>query len=462
MPAGSDETLGLSPDDGRRIRGRIAAMRAVLQRDTSIVLGAVLALNLLRVVSSMVLTRLLAPDIFGAVGMIWSVMFVLAMVSDLGFQAFVVRHRDADERGFLDAIWTIRLIRAAVLTLVLAVLADPVSRALDKPVLAMLVAVSSLQFLIEGFSSLSLITALRDRQLLRLSLLELAVAMLQLTASIVLAVLWRDAWAIVVAMLLSGVGKVWLSYAVFPGTRRQWRIDRRRAGELWAFARFVTGSSIISMLLLQADKVVLTRLLSLDAFGLYVLAGNLAIAPMAFTSAYASRVLYPLYVQTWHDRPEALRSVFYAARRRASLLYMAGAGGLIGGAPALVAILYDDRYAGAAHYLTLLAIAPMLALGSAAANEALTASGHVRATFHASLVRLGWLGVTAPSGFLLFGPIGLIAAVGTVEIAPLVYGWSVLYRIGVFDPKEELILLGAAGIGVATGGIASGLLLPLL
>lgn len=461
MPAGNDDAFVLTADGRDPLRRRAAMIWALLCADTSVVLGAVFALNLLRVVSSVVLTRLLAPDVFGAVGMVWSIMFVLTMISDLGFQAFVVRHSAAGERGFLDAVWTIRLIRAAVLTVVLAVVAEPVSLALGKPVLAALIAVSSLQFLIEGFSSLSLITALRDRQLLRLSLLELVVAVVQLLASIVLALLWHDAWAIVVAMLVSGMAKVWLSYVMFPGTGRQWRLDRHYTTELWAFARFVTGSSIISMLLLQADKVVLTRFLSLDAFGLYVLAGNLAMAPMAFTTAYATRVLYPLYVRAWQERPDLLRSVFYAARRRASLLYMVGAGGLIGCASLLVALLYDDRYAGAARYLALLAISPMLALGSAAANEALTASGYVRATFHASLVRLGWLAIMGPAGFLWLGPIGLVVAVGTVEMATLVYGWSALYRIGVFNPKEELTLLAAGGIGVGAGSIMSGLLLPL-
>lgn len=449
--------LALSPDDPRRF-GRVWQW---LRRDTSVVLGAVVALNLLRVVSSVILTRLLAPEIFGAVGVIWSLMFVLAMISDLGFQAFVVRHGEGDDARFLDSIWTIRLIRAAVLTIVLAVIAGPVAALLGKPGLAPLIAVAAGQFLIEGFSSLSLITALRNQQLLRLSLLELAAALIQLAGSILLALLWHNAWAIVVAMLVSSVAKTWLSYAMFPDTRRQWRPDRRQAAELWGFARFVTGSSIVSMLLLQADKVVLSRLLPLDAFGLYVLAGNLAMAPLGFTSAYATRVLYPLYARIWRETPDLLRARFYAVRRKASLLYMTGAGVLIGGAPVVVAILYDARYADAARYLSLLAITPMLALGSAAANEALTASGHVRATFHAGLVRLAWLAVLGPVGFVWQGPIGLVAAVGTMEASTLVYCWWALHAVGLFDAGEELVLLGAGGAGVAAGCAASAVLLPL-
>ncbi|UVO51478.1 oligosaccharide flippase family protein [Sphingomonas sp. SUN019] len=432
----------------------------LLRRDTVVVAGTVVALNLLRVVSTIILTRLLAPEAFGVVGIIMSVIFVLLMISDLGFQAFVVRHEQGDEPVFLDAIWTVRLVRGCALTLILFVLAEPIAAALHKGQLSPLIAASSAIFVIEGLSSLSLITALRDRLLLRLSALELVVGVVQLLASIALAIVWRNAWAILIALLFGSFVKSWLSYAMFPGSRRRWRWDRRHNAQLWSFARFVTGSSIITMLLMQADKVILSLVLSLDTLGLYILAGNLALAPIAFTTAYASRVLYPLYARVWRERPGDLAAVYYAARRRGSLLYMIAAGGLIGVAPLLIAILYDHRYAGAADYLRLLAITPLLALGVAAGNEGLTASGRVQATFHASVAKLCWLVAAGPAAFWWFGPLGLVAVVGAIELPALIYSWLALYRAGLFRAGEELLLLGAGGAGIGIGLIANAALLP--
>lgn len=430
-------------------------MKPLLFRDTGIVVASVVMLNLLRVVSSVILTRLLAPEVFGIVGIIASIAFIVAMISDLGFQAFVVRHKDGDDPRFLDVIWTIRLLRAAALTLALVVLAAPIAVGLGKPELTGLIALSASFFLIEGVSSLSLLTALRTGLLLRLSMMELALAVVQLALSIGLALVWRNAWAIVGATLIVSMLKSWASYAIFPGARRSLRFDRQRAAELWRFARFVTGASIVSMTLVQADKIVLARLLPLDALGLYILAGNLALAPLSFVTAYASRVLYPLYARTWRESPEQLAGIFYAGRRRGSLLYMVGAGGLIGVAPLLVAALYDDRYAQAATYLRLLAITPLFALASAAANEALTASGRVNATFRASLVKLLWLAVAAPAGLVWFGPIGLVAAVGATEATAACYGWFMLSRIGLLKVPEEAALLAAGATGAVIGLLAN-------
>lgn len=423
---------------------------SVARNQTAIVVGSVIALNLLRVVSTILLTRVLAPEVYGVVGIIVSIAFILEMLTDLGFQAFVIRHREGDDPRFLDAIWTIRLIRSLMLTVALVLLAQPIANALDKPELGGMIALSASFFLIDGLSSLTLLTALRRGLLLRLSLMELGVAVAQLIVAVLLAMAWRNAWAMVVATLVGTSLKSICSYIVFPDSRRRFRFDSAYASELWRFARFVTGSSIISMVLIQADKIVLARVLPLDVLGLYVLAGNLALAPLAFTNAYATRVLYPMFARTAREQPERLPQMFYAARRGGSMLYMFGAGGLIGVAPLLIAMLYDDRYSGAATFLRLLAITPLFALASAATNEVLTASGRVQSTLQLSFVKLAWLTVAGVAGFVWFGPIGLIAAVGTVEAAAAIYGWMLLSRIGILNPMEEAALMaaGAGGIGV--------------
>jgi lipopolysaccharide exporter len=446
MPAGRG-WLGLVPARAMRF----------LMRDTNIVIGTVIASNVLRMVSSVVLTRLLMPAAFGTVGLIGSISFVLSMISDLGFQAFVIRHRDGAEARFLDVIWTIRLVRAAALTVILLLLARPIAELVGTPTIAPALAVSALQFLIDGGSSLSVVTALRERQLVRLSALDIIGSIVQLIVAIVLAVAWHSYWSIVVAMLVSSVARTALSYTMFPNARRRLAVDPGYARELWRFARFVTGSSIINMVMMQSDKLVLARLLPLDTLGLYILAGNLALAPMAFTVNYANRVLYPLYARTWREDPAQLRDVFYGARRAVSILYMIGVGGLIGAAPVLVGLLYDARYGHAALYLRLLALTPLLALATYSASEVLTASGRVHVPFHANIARLVWLGVFGPLCWMYAGPIGLIACVGGLELPTLLYSWWQLHRFGLLRLGEELVMLVLGGVGAAVGYAICGL-----
>lgn len=434
-------------------RALIRRLLEIAQRDTNVVVIFVVINNLLRAVSSVILTRLLVPEVFGIAGVIGSISFTVAMASDLGFQAFVVRHADGDNRRFLDTVWTISLLRSAFLTVLLMALAEPIALLFDKPELAPIIFVSSLTFIIEGVASLSLLTALRNRQILRLSLLEAAVVVIQIVFAATLAYFWRNYWAILVAMLISSAFKALLSYTMFPDSARRFAWEPRFAKDLWKFARFVTGSSLISLVLAQSDKLLLARLMPLDDFGLYILAGNLASAPLAFTGAYASRVLYPTYSQLFREGADNLRAQFYAKRWMPSLLFTFAAGGLIGSAPLVITILYDPRYANAAIYLQILAISPMLALASNAANEALTATGRIRATFEASVAKLIWLVIAAPIGFYYGGPIGLVLAVAMMEVAALALKWWQMHRASLLDIRQELIFLAAGGAGILIGTI---------
>lgn len=440
----------------------IRRLAALVMRDTNIVVASVILSNLLRALSSVVLTRLLVPEVFGMSGIIASVSFTAAMLSDLGFQAFVVRHEDGDRPRFLDTVWTIALARSVLLTVALFALAWPIANFFSKPELAPMIQWSSLIFVIEGFASLTLLTAIRQRLILRLSLLELTVMVVQILVSILLAWLWRDVWSVLVALVVGSICKNLLSYAMFPDSRRRFAMDPTYARDLWRFARYVTGSSIITLLLLQCDKLVLARIMSLEDFGLYILAGNLASAPIAFTSAYASRVLYPGYAELWRQKTGDLRAQFYDRRWLASLIYMIAAGGLIGSAPLIITILYDHRYADTAIYLQLLAIMPFFALASYSGNETLTATGRIATTFQANVAKLAWLAAAAPIAYLTMGQLALVAVIGMMEIPSVLFKWVQMHRIGMLDLGKEMLFLGAGIGGIAAGTIGSAVLIPSL
>ncbi|MET0589479.1 MAG: oligosaccharide flippase family protein [Novosphingobium sp.] len=437
-------------------------LKELTLRDTNVVVASVILTNFLRALSSVILTRLLVPEVFGIAGIIGSVIFTFGMVSDLGFQAFVVRHPDGDKPRFLDTIWTMQVARSVILTLAVLATAPAVAALFGKQELEAVIAASAFTFVLEGVASLSLLTALRHRMILRLSVLELATLAFQIAVSVVLAYYWRNYWAILVSMLASNAFKSALSYAVFPHSFRKPAFDRTYINDLWKFARFVTGSSIITLLLLQTDKLVLARLMPLDHFGFYMLAANLATAPLAFTSAYASRVLFPYYSHSWRDGLPDLKELFYAKRRLASLLYCFAAGGLIGSAPLIVDILYDPRYATAATYLQIMSISSLFALASNASNEALTATGYIRVTFQANIVKFVGFAILGSVGYALWGIIGLVLAVGLMEIPPLLFKWFQLRRSGLLDMRQELLFLAAGIPGMAIGAAGSWLIIPLI
>ena len=124
------------------------------------ILFSVLMTNALRIVSSMTLTRLLDSHAYGVVGVITSIAYMLAMLTDIGLLGFIVRHDEGDDPKFLDQVWTIRLVRGFALSLLMVAVAKPGAALLGKPELAPVVALWSISFLLDGLSSLSFATSI--------------------------------------------------------------------------------------------------------------------------------------------------------------------------------------------------------------------------------------------------------------------------------------------------------------
>lgn len=415
-----------------------------------------IAILVVRTISSITLTRLLRPDDFGIVGIIGSVFYTAGMFTDLGFQAFLVRHERAD-RHFRDVIWTIHAKRGIALFALVALASPLIAELLGKAAITLPLAAASATFAIDGVASLSLITALRKDKSRELSLLDFGLQVFQTTVSILLAIWWRNAWALIGAMLLQSTMRCFLSYRLFEDSSQRLARDPAIFREFLAFSRLILVSSIITLVLAQSDKLILARLFSLREFGLYALAISIASAPRSFVSSYVTRVVFPIYASTWRERPSQLASIYYGARRRQTALFSFVCGGLIGAAPLVIAVMYDPRYATTATYLSLIMISVALSLPNYAATELLTATGNLKPLVHVNLTRLAWLTVTIPTGFVMIGPVGVVAAVGLIEVPATLFNWVLLRKAGVLNLREELlyILLLAAGalIGFAGGSV---------
>src|SRR5437879_3727055 len=130
---------------GRFLPGGRLAQRLRVTQSSSLALSNVIS-NLVRIVSTMCLTRLLSPDVYGIVGMIGSVFFVITMLTDVGFQAYIVRHHSSDDAEFMNSVWTIHAGRGLILSMISALVAWPLSLLLAKPEIAAPLAVCSFTF----------------------------------------------------------------------------------------------------------------------------------------------------------------------------------------------------------------------------------------------------------------------------------------------------------------------------
>ena len=406
--------------------------------------------NLVRLISTIILSRLLSPDVYGIIGMIIAIFYMINMLSDVGFQAYVVRHQRGDEPDFINAVWTIHAGRGLLLTILGMLLAWPSSILLAKPEIALPMAVSSLIFVIEGQGSLGQFQGLREGRVPRFALMGLIASTSQVIICIIAAIFLRNVWAVVLSMIAGSAISVLLSYVLFPGKRRSLRPDKKVAADLWRFSRMIAASSALTLVITQADKLAMSRILPLDQFGTYVIASTLAAAPAAFAYNYASTIVYPAVAGAWRDGAD-LRNAYYRCWGRFFYAYSFGGGCLIGGADLVIRLLYDPRYAGAGLYLTILAIATSLLMPVRSMENALVASCHARAMVELNVVRLTWLAAGGIIALIRYEAMLFVLTIGLIEIPAYLYGAWKMQRLHLIRWLREASVWLTIIAGLATG-----------
>ena len=331
-------------------------LRSRVLRGTAITLGGTAGQQFLRLISNLILTRLLFPEAFGLMALIQTFMTGLVMFSDIGIRPSIIQNPRGEDPDFLNTAWTIQIGRGILLWLAACVLAVPVADFYGDPQIRALMPVVGLTALLSGFVSTKLAVANRQLLLGRLTLIGLGSQIVGLVVTIGLAWIWGSVWALVIGGLASGVCGVLASHWLMPGIPNRLHWDRSAAHDLIRFGRFIFLSTIAGFFVNQGDKLVLGKLMTFTDLGVYNIGFFMATFPGMLGQTVADRILFPLYREKPPSRaPENIHKI-----RRARGLLTGGMLLLLAllalGGDWLVGLLYDPRYAGAGPILIVLAL----------------------------------------------------------------------------------------------------------
>jgi lipopolysaccharide exporter len=297
--------------------------------------------QVLALVRSMILARLLTPADFGLMGMASLSLALLLVFTETGIWPALIQRPDLDQTT-LNTAWLISAARGIVLGLVTLGAALWVGRFFEALLLVPMLRVMALSFVLAGFNSLGLVLLQKELDFRTLSAVNLATSVVNLVAATVAAFLLRSVWALIIGTLAGALTALLLSYLVHP-FRPQLRFDRGRARELFGFGKFLTASTIVNYVLTQGDDAYVGKVLGSDALGFYGLAYRLSNLPATSISHVLNRVTLPAYSAIQHDL-DRLRTTYLRILKLTALVVFPMAAGLFGLAPLVVGVLYGEKW----------------------------------------------------------------------------------------------------------------------
>ena len=333
----------------------------------------------MRLVSNLILTRLLFPEAFGLMALVGVFTAGLEMLSDTGIRSSIVQSKRGHDPVYLNTAWTVQIGRGILLWLGACAIAGPAARFYDEPMLAQLLPVAALSLLIQGFVSTKEATANKTLRLGRLTVLGLVCELLGLLLNITLALLLQSVWALVFGALLQYTVRTILTHIVLPGQRNRFAFEREAFWDLFHFGKYIFLGTAAAFLVQQGDKAILGRYVTLSELAVYHIGWMLAAVGMTFNRVFGRRILFPLYSE--HKNAEKGASLQQIGRLRylatGCMLAFSFVLALVG--DWLIQIMYLPTYHLAGPVLVLVAVASMPAIIVAAYTEFLLSTGNSRA-----------------------------------------------------------------------------------
>ncbi len=368
--------------------------------------------QLMRLMSNLILARLLFPEAFGLMALVSVVTVGLMMFSDVGIGPAIAQNKRGDDPDFLNTAWTIQVIRGFLLWGAACLLAWPMAQLYGAPELVSYLPVAGISLAIAGFNPTRIETAHRHLIVGRLTALDLLSQFVGIASMIILAWITQSVIALVIGGVIGAAAKLALTHLYLPGASNRFRWERPAATELMSFGKWIFLSTAFWFVSSQGDKAILGKFLSLETLGIYNIGYFLASFPLLLGHAVNQRVMIPVYRETppGASRENAGKLCKMRAFISAGIISLLAVMALVG--PQLVDLLYDDRYALAGGIVVVISCALIPQVIGMTYDQAALAAGDSKRFFVFSgcraVVQVAFLLI----GITQFGLLGALVALG--------------------------------------------------
>lgn len=421
-----------------------------------------LALNVLKLGSNLIMTRLLLPDAFALLSFVFIVITALTLATDIGVEQSIIREDDGESADFLRTAWVFKIARGGAIALLILCIAlgldlsasmwAAVGTVYADPRLPGLLACGATVPLLIGLQSTNRQLAERGINLKPWALLELSAQALSIVFMVLFAQISATVWALMAGSLTAFLVKAVGSHMVFPGPAMRWSFDTTIAWRIWHFGKWLIGSSVFTFVGRNADKLIFGALLQITTMGLLTVAYVWISAGQTVIQRMLRQVAYPVLSEIRRDRAQDLGRLLGRIQRLIDVLCIGGfvAVALLG--PFLIQTLYTETYHPAGHFMALLG-ASFLCLRFELLNDLLLTLGDSRGMMWLWVQRAVFLVACLPVAYNTFG---LTVALTFAALHSLVSVPFVLLRLrGHLDRRTEVEnILWLVAILVIGSGIA--------
>jgi teichuronic acid exporter len=268
--------------------------------------------QLLQTAISIALARLLSPEEFGTIALLYLFVGVASAFVDSGFSAALVRHQDVTHLDETTVFW-FNLALGVLLAAALWAAAPLISGLFELPVLVPLTAIMALNVLISALGSIH-ITLLTKRLDFRTQMKVGAVA----TAAaglVAIAMAWRGygVWALAAQTLVAtsvSTALLWF----YSSWRPSAAFSRASARRLFGFGGYLLAAGLLDTFYNRMYTLLIGKYFGVRELGYFSRADGAKQMPVSVLATILTRVSFPAFAAAAEDKAQLRRGVRLALR----------------------------------------------------------------------------------------------------------------------------------------------------
>ncbi|MBL1321892.1 MAG: oligosaccharide flippase family protein [Methylophaga sp.] len=413
--------------------------------------------QLLRLGSNLVVTRLLEPEMFGLMAIVYVLSQGVYMFSDLGFWAFIVRHKRGTDPSVLNTVWTMQVIRGWIIFLIILLMAAlmvvintrtqiDMGAVYGNNILPYLLIVVAFTAAIQGYKTMAPAIVSRELKRGRLELIDLISQFCGIVVMLVWAWNFPSIWALVSAAVIASIVSLLLTYHFYQ-YRQKFEWDTTVAKEVYNFGKWIFIATVLTYLAQQGDRLIFASYLSAAEIGVYSIAFMIFSVFNNIIQQLTSKIWFPVLSDVALKKRGQLKDKYYMIRLRQDFIVFFGIGILIAIAPVLIEFLYDERYHGAGSIMKVLSFSLVGLCLSAVGLECLSALSITKIRMKIMLYRALSIFVGLPILFYYYGFLGALWGVVLGNFISLPVQYLEMKKQKIFSLFLELRLIPMVGVG---------------
>ena len=379
-------------------------------------IGAYGISTILRTGTNIVLARLLAPEIFGTMLIVYTLRMGIEFISDVGINQNIIYNKNADDPEFYNTAWTLQLIRSVVLWLVFVAAAAPMAHFYESPILAVVVPVTSFSIVFTGLTSISKSLLQKRMQIAKLNVFDIIMAFVGSAATIIFAYFSPTVWALAFGGVFGSAVSMIGSYFLLAGVKQRLHLSKQYSKQILNFGKWIFVSSIVFFLSMYIDRLYLGKVVPLELLGIYGIARSISDLSGNLVLRLGNIVLFP-FIASHSQMPRAdLRNQLASLRVKFLLVAVFGFAFFVSTADLAIKLLYDQRYLAAGWMLPLLVVGSWFSVLAYVNESILLGLGKPSYGAVSNSAKLVFLLIGLPVMVKVFGLLGGVTVVALADL----------------------------------------------